>query len=323
MSRATVLTIGTGGTISAVADAQQRSGNGLSSSQIARSAIGDERDDINVRSVDFTRIPGRAMRPTDMLALAALIEANADECDGVVVTHGTDTLEETAFALATMLNIGKPIILTGAMRLPEEPGCDGPGNVRTALAAALEPATAALGPLVAFHDELHFARWVAKTHTSKLAAFDSPDGPRAGLVTEGAVTLSSAARPSDHLGRPDSLTGARVELIWVAAGADGYLLERAAEVSDGLVVAGSGGGHTPPEFAEAIGRVVAAGTPVVIASRCGAGPTLGGTYGGPGGEGHLRALGALPAGRLHPLKARLRLSVALALGLPLDVVFPT
>jgi L-asparaginase len=322
MSTPTILTIGTGGTISAVADARQRSGAGLSAAQIAASALGAEAGQVHLRSAEFTRIPGRAMRPTDMLALATLIQDSADECDGVIVTHGTDTLEETAFALATMLDIGKPIILTGAMRLPEDPGSDGPGNVRTALAAAADPATAQLGPLVAFHDELHYARWVAKTHTSKLAAFESPDGPRAGLVTEGRVWLSGVPRPGDHLGLPKSLADLRVELIWVAAGADGYLIEQAAQASDGLVVAGSGGGHTPPDLADAIGRVVKAGTPVVIASRCGAGPTLDGTYGGPGGEVHLRSIGALPAGRLHPLKARLRLLVALAMGLAPHKVFP-
>jgi L-asparaginase len=322
MSAPTVLVIGTGGTISAVADARRRSGAGLSSTDIAARALGPVSGSAALRTADFSQIPGRAMRPADMLELARLIRDRAEEVDGVVVTHGTDTLEETAFALATMLDLGKPLVLTGAMRLPDEPGSDAAGNVATAVAAASDPATATLGPIVAFHDELHFARWVAKTHTSKLAAFDSPDGPRAGAVTEGHVHLWGAPRPDDFLGLPDTLNS-RVELIWVAAGADGYLLERAADEADGVIVAGTGGGHTPPALADAIEMVVADGTPVVIASRCAGGPILRRTYSGPGGEEHLRSIGALAAGRLHPLKARLRLSVALALGRSPDEVFPT
>lgn len=319
-----IVTIGTGGTISAVADALGRSGSGLSSRDIAASVSGIA-DGVTVRSVDFSKIPGRAMRPADMIELAGLIQQQVagGDCDGVVVTHGTDTLEETAFALATTLDVSVPVVVTGAMRLPKEAGHDGPGNVKTAVTVAADPAAAALGPLVAFHDELHLPRWVAKTHTSHLAAFRSPDGPLAGSVTEGRVSLTGISRPPDLLGLPQSVDQVRVELIWIAAGADGYLLERAAEHAQGIVVAGTGGGHTPPPVADAIERVVAAGTPVVVASRCGAGPVLRQTYAGKGGEEHLRSIGAIPAGRLHPVKARLRLQIALALGRRAGEVFPT
>jgi L-asparaginase len=243
-------------------------------------------------------------------------------CDGVIVTHGTDTVEETAYLLALTLDVPVPVVLTAAMRLPEDAGADGPANVRAAVVAACDPRVAALGPVLAIQDELHLARWVTKAHTSRVAAFASPESGPVGAIVEDRVELLPFSRPDDFLGMPERLDGPRVELIAVAAGMDGLLVEAATERAAGIVVAGSGGGHTPPVVAEAIGRAVERGVPVVIASRCAAGPTLERTYGGEGGEIHLRSLGALFAGRIPPLKARLRLQVALALGREPSEVFP-
>lgn len=319
---ARIAAIGTGGTISAVADARRRSGDGLGVASIAGNA-GDLPPGIELHAVDVRRIPGRAMAPADMREIAAVVEREArDGCDGVVVTHGTDTVEETAYALALMLDVDVPVALTAAMRLPEDVGHDGGANFRAAVAAARDSRVAALGPVLVIQDEIHLARWVTKAHTSRVAAFASPEAGPAGVVVEDRVELASAARPADHLGLPDSLDGPRVELIWVAAGMDGAIVDAAAERAAGMVVAGSGGGHTPPPVAAAIGRAIERGVAVVVASRCAAGPTLSRTYGGEGGEIHLASLGARFAGRLPALKARLRLQVALALGRNLDEAFP-
>ncbi|SHK09283.1 L-asparaginase [Pseudonocardia thermophila] len=317
-----IVVLGTGGTISAVADARGRNGAGLSAGEIVTGA--GALDEIAViRSGDVRRIPGRAMTPQDMHDIALRVGAEvAAGCSGVVITHGTDTIEETVYALALMLDVPVPVVMTGAMRLPADPGHDGGANLRTAVVAATRRDLAAFGPLLAFGDELHLARWVTKQHTSRPAAFASPETGPAGVVVEGRVLMNAPPADSDHLGLPDSLGGTRVELVWIYAGADGALIEAAAERADGIVVAGTGGGHTPPSVAEAIGAVVAGGTPVVVASRCAAGPTLHDTYGGPGGEAHLRGLGAVHAGRLPALKARLRLQVALALGRDVREVFP-
>jgi L-asparaginase len=318
----TIVAVGSGGTISAVADARRRNGAGLDVADIAGRA-GALPDGVDVRTVDVERIPGRAMGPPQMLAIAQELDARiAAGCDGVVVTHGTDTVEETAYLLALTLEPRVPVVLTAAMRLPGDPGHDGSANFLAAVAAALDPRVAALGPVLAIQDELHLARWVTKVHTSRVAAFGSPDTGPAGVIVEGAVQLTGLARPDDHLGMPGDVAARRVELISVAAGMDGLLVDAAAERADGIVVAGSGGGHTPPAVAAALGRAIERGVAVVVASRCAAGPTLTGTYGGEGGEIHLRELGARFAGRLPALKARLRLQVALALGRDLDEVFP-
>jgi L-asparaginase len=316
-----VAVIGTGGTISAVADAQTRNGSGLAAADIAAGA-GDLSGLARIRSHDVLKIPGRAMTPADMHAIACQVIREVDAgCAGVVVTHGTDTMEETVYALALMVDVDVPVMVTGAMRLPSDVGHDGGANLRTAVQAATRPDLAPYGPLLAFGDELHLARWVTKAHTSKPAAFASPESGPVGLVVEGRPQMVAAPAGSDHLGLPDTLGDTRVDLVWIYAGAGGDLIEDAARRSAGIVVAGTGGGHTPPAVAEAIGDVVASGTPVVIATRCAAGPMLHGTYGGPGGEGHLRALGAVRAGRLPALKARLRLQVALALGLDVAAAF--
>jgi L-asparaginase len=258
-----------------------------------------------------------------MHEIAATVRAEVERgCDGVVVTHGTDTVEETAYALALMLDVPVPVVLTAAMRLPEDPGHDGTANFRAAVAAAADRRVAMLGPVLAVQDELHLARWVSKVHTSRVAAFASPETGPAGVVVEDRVLLTATHGPDDHLGLPDGLDGPRVELIVVAAGMDGLLVDAAAERAAGIVVAGSGGGHTPPPVAAAIGRAIAAGVTVVVATRCASGPTLTGTYAGEGGEIHLHSIGALLAGRLPALKARLRLQVALALGRDPAEVFP-
>jgi L-asparaginase len=318
----TLVALGSGGTISAVADARRRNGTGLGVADIAGSAGGLPAG-VEIRPVDVGRIPGRAMGPPQMLRIAREIERQVvDGCDGVVVTHGTDTVEETAYLLALTLDMPVPVVLTAAMRLPQDVGHDGGANFQAAVAAALDPRVAALGPLLAIQDELHLARWVTKVHTSRVAAFASPETGPAGAVVEGRVQLVGLAQPDDFLGMPESLDDTRVELIHVAAGMDGLLVDAAAEQAAGIVIAGTGAGHTPPVVAEAIERAIQRGVQVVIATRCATGSTLTETYGGEGGEIHLASIGARLAGRIPAVKARLRLQVALALGLDLDAVFP-
>ncbi len=264
----------------------------------------------------------RAMTLTDMNFLAHEIDASVRSgYDGIVVTHGTDTVEETAYALSVQLALPVPIAITGAMRRPQEPGADGPANLLAALRVAATPAAADLGPVVVMHDEIHLARWVAKTHTSRIAAFSSPGFGPAGYVAEGKVHLLVQSSRQDYLGLPEQIEG-RVELIWTSAGMDGLLVEAATSAAQGLVIAGTGGGHVPPAVAESLDRAVKAGLPVVLASRTGSGPILESTYGGFGSETHLLSIGVYPAGSLSPLKARIRLLVALALGKTASEVFP-
>jgi L-asparaginase len=317
MSAPRIALLAMGGTISAVADAH-RNERGGGATALARLAGGG-----NIVPLDIARVPSRAMTPELMRQLAAAVRAAIGKgCDGVVVTHGTDTIEETAYALSLMVPREAPVVLTGAMRSPGAPGYDGEANLRAAVTAAADRRCAPLGPVVVVGDELHLARWVAKVHTTRPAAFASPGLGPVGNIVEGHVELSLEQAPSDLLGMPETLEGHVVELVWIAAGADGRLIDAAASYADGIVVAGTGGGHVPSPVATAIARAVDAGVAVVLASRAGAGPLLQETYAGEGSELHLQSLGAVPTGPLPPLKARLRLQVALALGRTVQEAFP-
>lgn len=310
-----------GGTISAAPDKQGRNVPARSAAQLLDAVPGAEKV-AEVIAVDAGRTSSRAIGPADMCRLAHEIESRVQEgYNGVVVTHGTDTMEEAAYALALMLNLEVPVVVTGSMRLPHEAGADGPANLLAALQTSVTLEAASLGPVVVIQDEIHLARTVAKSHTSRVAAFSSPGFGPAGYVSEGRVYLNSLPTGSDYLGLPGELD-LRVELVWVAAGADGLLVDAASFVSQGLVIAGTGGGHVPPPMADSLRTAVERGLPVVLASRTGAGPPLESTYGGAGSETHLHNIGVRSAGMISPLKARLRLMVGLALGKDVMEIFP-
>ena len=277
-----------------------------------------------VEANDFPAIASFAVTPQDMLAVAREAAAALDRgCDGVVITHGTDTIEETAYTLALTLPRSAPIVLTGAMRNASQTGSEGPANLLTAFQVAASPAAAGLGPLVVVNDEIHAARFVQKLHTSKASTFASPGAGPLGEVTEGRADIWWKPAWDDHLGLPATLDGHRVELVIVAAGVSDVTLRAAAAARpDGIVIECTGGGHLPPPLVPALEEIVAAGIPVVIASRGIAGATLERTYSMVGGEIDLLRIGSLPVGRLSGHKARLRLLVGRALGLDPAGLFP-
>jgi L-asparaginase len=308
-----ILLVGTGGTIGTA-----RGRTGLN--EVTQSVEAVVRDLtelselVNVEVRDQWRLPSSSMTPSKMRELAEIIDsASRAGFQGVVVTHGTDTIEETAYALALMLGRNIPIALTGAMRPPTSAGAEGLGNLLGAFTFVASRQAAALGPCVVIQDEVHLARFVSKVHTSRLAAFASPGLGSIGEIAEGKLRLGIMDAPNDFLGLPKRLER-RVELIWAVAGGDGRLIQAAAEAADGIVIAAMGGGHLPTPMAQAAGEAVKRGVPVVLASRTGSGAVLEGTYGGTGSESELYSMGLIPAGSLSPVKARLRLLVGLELG---------
>jgi L-asparaginase len=313
--------IATGGTISVVpSTAGARGHSGADALAPGASALPDG---IEVHAEDVLRRSSRAMSLDDLWTLADAVRAAiAAGRDGVVVTHGTDTLEETAYALSLLVQTTVPVVVTGAMRAPHLAGPDGPANVRAALVAAAQPDMAAYGPVVVFADEVHVARLVTKMHSTRVAAFASPAAGPVGSVVEDRLELLLGPPPvPDRLPRtapPDR----RVAIVAAATGVDGALVDAAAADLDGVVVAALGGGHVSPALGESLIRVAGSGRPVVVTSRCPDGALLARTYGGAGSEIELREAGLHFAAYLTPEKARLRLAFGLSAGIPGEELFP-
>ena len=281
-------------------------------------------DLVQIEASDFPAYASFAVTPQNMLDLAREAKRGIDNgCAGVVITHGTDTIEETAYLLALTLPRGVPIVLTGAMRNASQTGSEGPANLLTAFQLASSPAAAGLGPLVVANDEIHSARFVTKLHTNKASTFASPSAGLLGELTEGRADIWWQPRWNDYLGLPESLDGNRVELVLLAAGVSDVTLRAAAAAKPaGIVIEAMGGGHMLPPLLPLLDEIVAGGIPVVIASRGIAGATLESTYGMVGGEIDLARRGTIAVGRLNGQKARLRLLVGTALGLDPRSLFP-
>ncbi|MET7967372.1 asparaginase [Micromonospora sp. NPDC005305] len=272
--------------------------------------------DIPLDVRDVEAVPSAALAYRQILDLVdAAGAAVADGATGVVVTQGTDTLEESAFLADLVWPHPAPLVFTGAMRNPTLAGPDGPANLLAAARVAAAPAARDLGGLVAFNDEIHAARFARKTHSTSTATFASPNAGPLGHVIEGEVRLLT--RPPRHAPLPpvdrDRLAATRVALHTVTLDDDPALLDALTPGLDGLVVAGFGVGHVPPDFAPALGEL-AARMPVVLASRTGAGSVLRNTYGAVGSETDLRRRGLVRGGLLDPYKAKVLLRLLLASG---------
>ena len=265
--------------------------------------------------------------------LVSVVESARTAADegavGVVLTQGTDTLEETAFVLSRINDSGIPIVVTGAMRNPCLPGADGPANVRAAVIAALSPQVRGLASALVMADEIHDPVFVRKDHTSFIHAFSSgPSAGPLGWVSEDRVILphvpaagvAGAAGAAGAAPRPQfpGLTSAdvfpQVAVIAIGLGDSLAILDAVADAGyAGCVLAGVGGGHVPQSALPPVERL-AQQMPVVYSSRTGSGSALENTYGYPGAEIGLQKMGLVPSGVLDPYKARLQLRLALAVG---------
>ncbi|GGM07730.1 putative L-asparaginase [Deinococcus aerophilus] len=267
---------------------------------------------VEVRDFQPFTLPSPQVTPAHMLQLGDLIARVAPEHDGVVVTHGTDTLEETAFALHLLLDTPAPVVLTGSMRHAEEVSWDGPGNLLDAAGVALHARSAGRGPLVVFGGDIFDARTVTKVHTTAVDAFGGYPGPIGRIDREGDTAhLKYFAGPEPRVSYHPPHLNARVDILYAYAGwrGEGYAAARAG--ADGIVIAALGTGNLP---AELLPLIAATRQPVVIATRTHAGPVLP-VYGYAGGGATLVDAGAIPASFLNAHKARILLLTLLGCGL--------
>jgi L-asparaginase len=263
-------------------------------------------------------IVSRAPMASANLALPDLIDLVADlervfsaGADGAVLTLGTDTLEEVAFALDLLIDSDRPMVLTGAMRFANQPGAEGAANLKAAFDVASDPDAGGRGVLVVMNDEIHAARFVTKANTMSTAAFSSaPFGP-IGIVQEGRPVW--AFRPNSWPGKiPAARISPQVPILTPGFGDDPRYLELLlSDPPDGAVIAALGAGHVPARLVDALEKL-AKQCPVVLASRIFQGPTLRQTYGYPGAEMDLIARELIPSGILNAAKAKVLLQILLS-----------
>lgn len=321
----------TGGTISMQRDARA-GGNIPTHGGAALVALAPELPAVApFRVEDWGRLPAAHMgldKLWELRCRIAALQAGPDAPQGIVITHGTDTLEETAYLLGRTLDPAIPVVLTGAMRTADQPGWDGPRNLTDAARVAADPASGGRGTMVVFAGQVFDGRAVMKVETTALEAFGAPFGGPIGRVVEGRVMYlahgappvdrdAAGAGPARPLRRIVEGGGirARVALIPMLVGDQGELLDLARPTHDGVVLAAFGSGNLPPGALPAIRRWVAEGKPVVLGTRCPRGEVTP-AYAFEGGGATVVRAGAIPAGPRTLSQARLELALSLSAGVP-------
>ena len=305
-----ILVLHTGGTISMQADA---SGAVVTSSDNPMNHVSNPLEGIQVHSLDFFNLPSPHIKPKHMLALYQKIKEEADNYDGVVITHGTDTLEETAYFLDTMEVPHMPIVLTGAMRSSNELGSDGVYNYLSALRVASDDRAADKGVLVVMNDEIHAAKYVTKTHTTNVGTFQTPTHGPLGLIMKQEILYFKTAEPRVRFDL-DHIQGL-VPIISAYAGMTDELIDMLdLEQLDGLIIQAFGAGNIPKETAQKLKNLLQKGIPVALVSRCFNGIAEP-VYAYQGGGVQLQKSGVFFVKELNAQKARLKLLIALNAGL--------
>ena len=305
-----ILVLHTGGTISMQADA---SGAVVTSSDNPMNHVSNPLEGIHVHDLDFFNLPSPHIQPKHMLALYQKIKEEAANYDGVVITHGTDTLEETAYFLDTMEVPHMPIVLTGAMRSSNELGSDGVYNYLSALRVASDDRAADKGVLVVMNDEIHAAKYVTKTHTTNVGTFQTPTHGPLGLITKREILYFKTAEPRVRFDL-DNIQGL-VPIISAYAGMTDELIDMLdLEQLDGLIIQAFGAGNVPKETAQKLESLLQQGIPVALVSRCFNGVAEP-VYAYQGGGVQLQKAGVFFVKELNAQKARLKLLIALNAGL--------
>ncbi len=306
-----ILVVFTGGTFSMKIDEKTGGAVPFFHGEELIEMIPQSRELADVEIFNFGIRPGPHMTPELMLELSKVIqkEIKRDDIHGIIVTHGTDTLEETAYFLDLTVKTDKPIVVIGAMRTSSEPDWDGPRNLLDAMYIINDKNSRGMGVLVCLNGEINAASEVTKTHTEDIETFRSLDFGALGFVEKGRVIFNRLPKKLEII-ETDNIDP-NVDLLKVYAGMDDKFFRFSADSgAHALVVEALGVGNVPPAAFEGIEYVVNKGIPVVLVSRCPAGETLD-IYGYPGAGKWLKKLGVIFSEYLNGQKARIKTIIAL------------
>lgn len=304
--------IATGGTIAMRTDPRSGAAVPALSGEDLIAAVPGIEGLSTVELLNFSNVPSDYMDATRWVALGRVVERTLQRpgIAGAVISHGTDTLEETAWFLDQTLETNKPVVLVGAQRNASEPDFDGPRNLEAGIRTCISPAARGRGVLVVMNDCIHSARHVTKNHTSAVQAFESGEAGIEGLVEGGQIHFYRPAANRAPIGLRSELLP-RVDIVPMYAGADGSHVQSAVQNgAKGVIIEALGLGNVNMDMYAAIVEAIRAQVVVVIASRCGRGRVRP-AYGFEGGGHSLQEAGALFAGELSARKARISTMLAL------------
>lgn len=305
-----VVVLSTGGTIASTHDKTGAVVPTVTGSKLVEPLSGTfDNDKLTLEVKDIAKLDSSAMTldDTDTIIKAVDQELRRDDVDGVVVTHGTDSMEETAIAVDTFQDSDKPVALTGAMRPFDDPDPDGPDNLALAVKTVTDPANRGRGTFIAFADHVIPARGAFKSDTSKADGFANNNGEK------------QPKRPKALKHQP--LGNTRVDIIAAYPGAPADLIQRSLDSgAEGIVIEGMGAGNIGDELAQAA-QAAAKKVPVVLTTRVDHGPVEG-IYGGAGGGATLADAGVISSGTLRAAQARMLLAAAITTGTDPAELFP-
>ncbi|MBN2503811.1 MAG: asparaginase [Bacilli bacterium] len=304
----------TGGTITMKMDDSNHSLIPSLSASDIMSALLNGFDGYDLEVIEYAKLPSPSITPAIMLDLSNMVGKILvrDDVTGVVIVHGTDTLEETAFFLDLVLNTDKPVVVTGSMKSSSDLGYDGINNLVASILVCLSPDAINKGVLVVMNDKINAASEVTKTNTLSLDSFQSLDYGPLGIIDDRKVIFYRSVNYRHPVIPTESLEE-NVFLLKTYSGMDSRLLFHLVdnEHAKGIVIEALGRGNVPPMMLDGIIHVLKLEIPIVITSRCPSGRVYD-TYGYVGGGKHLTSLGCIIAPNLNGQKARLFLMVALA-----------
>jgi L-asparaginase len=306
-----VVVVSTGGTIASRFDPLQGKVVAARSGEDLLEMVPRAKDIADIEVENFCNIGSYQLSPDIAFRLVRRIDEILDRPDvmGVVVTHGTDTMEETCYLADLLVASEKPIVFTGAQRSSDDPDSDGPRNLLNAIRAAASPLARGLGAMICFNDELHAARDVTKVHTARVQTFQSYDHGMLGEIDGNQVIIyrKPTLRRMFQIPKLEE----RVDLILLVLGIDARYIDASIQSkAAGIVLEAFGRGNANTVIVDGVRRAVNNGIPVIVTSRCPAG-RVAPIYGGGGGK-DLEEVGAIFAGDLSGVKARILLMVLLA-----------